>query len=97
MTTPRANDNTRGGIIPRGLRRVDAAAYICISPSLFDEMVRDGRMPGPRMINSRTVWDRFELDEAFDALPRKKGCQPVGCVGATTEPATPDERHRPAR
>lgn len=76
MTSVHANDNQRGGIVPRGLRRVDAAAYICISPSLFDEMVKDGRMPGPRMINSRTVWDRFELDEAFEALPRKEVANP---------------------
>ena len=32
-------------------------------------MVKDGRMPGPKRINSRTVWDRWGLDLAFDALP----------------------------
>jgi hypothetical protein len=26
-------------------------------------------MPAPKRINSRTVWDRLELDEAFTALP----------------------------
>jgi hypothetical protein len=45
---------------PRGLSRVQAAAYIGVSPSLFDEMVADGRMPGPKRINSRVTWDRFE-------------------------------------
>jgi hypothetical protein len=35
-------------------------------------MVRDGRMPQPKMINSRTVWDRLRLDLAFDALPDKE-------------------------
>ena len=40
-----------------------------VSPSLFDAMVRDGRMPGPKVINTRTVWDRFALDRAFEALP----------------------------
>jgi predicted DNA-binding transcriptional regulator AlpA len=54
---------------PRGLSRVQAAAYIGVSPSLFDEMVTDGRMPKPTRINSRTVWDRVKLDEAFAALP----------------------------
>jgi predicted DNA-binding transcriptional regulator AlpA len=54
---------------PRGLSRVQAAAYIGVSPSLFDEMVIDGRMPKPTRINSRTVWDRVKLDEAFAALP----------------------------
>jgi hypothetical protein len=54
---------------PRGLNRVQSAAYICVSPTLFDEMVRDGRMPQPKRINSRRVWDRRRLDEAFEALP----------------------------
>jgi len=53
----------------RGLSRVEAAMYVGVSPSLFDEMVKDGRMPKPRRINSRTVWDKRQLDEAFDALP----------------------------
>lgn len=61
---------------PRGLRRTEAAAYICVSPTLFDDMVKDGRMPSPRMINTRTVWDRLEIDEAFEALPRKEDANP---------------------
>jgi predicted DNA-binding transcriptional regulator AlpA len=56
-------------IDPRGLSRAEAAHYVGISPTLFDQMVRDGRMPQPKRINSRTVWDRTRLDEAFDALP----------------------------
>lgn len=62
--------------LPRGLRRTEAAAYICVSPSLFDDMVKDGRMPSPRVINTRTVWDRIEVDEAFEALPRKEAANP---------------------
>lgn len=54
---------------PRGLNRVEAAAYIGVSPSLFDMMVNDGRMPRAKRINSRTVWDRQKLDAAFAALP----------------------------
>jgi hypothetical protein len=30
-------------------------------------------MPGPKRINSRTVWDRMELDAAFAALPSNDG------------------------
>lgn len=55
-------------LAPRGLSRVQSAAYIGVSPSLFDEMVKDGRMPKPMRINARTVWDRVKLDEAFAAL-----------------------------
>jgi hypothetical protein len=51
------------------MSRIQAAAYIGVSPSLFDVMVKDGRMPGPKRINARTVWDRLAIDRAFEALP----------------------------
>jgi predicted DNA-binding transcriptional regulator AlpA len=53
----------------RGLRLEEAAAYIGIGRSLFSQMVDDGRMPRPRRINARLVWDMRELDIAFDDLP----------------------------
>ena len=56
-------------VTPRGLQREVAARYVGISPTKFDEMVADGRMPGPKLIDRRKVWDRLALDEAFDALP----------------------------
>jgi hypothetical protein len=56
----------------RGLCRIEAAAYIGVSPSLFDEMVMDARMPQPKVINTRTVWDRHQLDLAFEALPNRE-------------------------
>jgi len=31
-------------------------------------MVKDGRMPKPKQIDGRIVWDRVLLDEAFEAL-----------------------------
>lgn len=56
-------------LAPRGLSRVEAAAYIGVSASLFDMLVSDGRMPRPKRINSRTVWDRKRLDHAFELIP----------------------------
>lgn len=53
----------------RGLNRVEAADYIGISETKFDEMVRDGRMPKPKRIDSRKVWDVRALDASFEALP----------------------------
>ena len=53
----------------RGLSRVEAAGYIGVSPSLFDQMVDDGRMPRPTRINTRKVWDARSIDRAFEALP----------------------------
>jgi hypothetical protein len=58
------------------MSRTDAAAYIGVSPSLFDQMAADGRMPKPKIINSRVVWDRWELDGAFSALPHKDQTAP---------------------
>jgi hypothetical protein len=48
---------------------MESAAYVGVSASLFDLMVQDGRMPPPKRINARTVWDRHRLDAAFLALP----------------------------
>lgn len=53
---------------PRGLSRFEAAAYIGVGATLFSEMVRDGRMPRGKRINNRVLWDRRQLDLAFDAL-----------------------------
>ncbi len=57
----------------RGLSREEAATYIGISASKFDELVDDGRMPKPRQIDRRRVWDIRALDIAFDALPGGDG------------------------
>jgi hypothetical protein len=52
----------------RGLSRDEAAMYIGVSPRKFDELVHDGRMPGPKRIDRRLIWDRYAIDLAFDAL-----------------------------
>lgn len=70
MTTPHANDNSRGGIVPRGLRRVDAARYLGISPSHFDKQVRAGTIPKPLERFGVTIWDRAVLDSLFDGVPQ---------------------------
>ena len=57
---------------PRGLSRGEAAAYIGVSPSKFDQLVRDGLMPRPKRFGS-VRWDRHLIDKAFDALPDEDG------------------------
>lgn len=52
----------------RGLSRVEAAEYVGISPSKFDQLVADGRMPRPVRIDGRRIWDARRVDAAFDAL-----------------------------
>ena len=55
----------------RGLSRVEAATYLGISPSKFDEMRKDGRIGPAKLIDSRKVFDVRILDEVFDALPEE--------------------------
>ena len=54
----------------RGLDRIEAAIYVGIGLTKFDALVADGRMPGPRLIDGRRVWDIRRLDMAFEALPQ---------------------------
>lgn len=54
--------------IPRGLRREEAAYYIGVGTTKFDQLVADRRMPKARRLDGRIVWDRLELDIAFSDL-----------------------------
>jgi predicted DNA-binding transcriptional regulator AlpA len=70
MTT--AAQSTRAVLPPptrRGLSRVESAEYVGVGTSKFDAMVADGRMPKPKKIDGRRVWDVRALDQFFDLLP----------------------------
>jgi predicted DNA-binding transcriptional regulator AlpA len=54
---------------PLGLRREAAAAFVCMSPSKFDQLVADGRMPKPKHIDGIVQWPVERLKEAYNALP----------------------------
>jgi hypothetical protein len=56
-------------MIPLGLSRPLAAEYIGVGTTKFDEMVEDGRMPVPKIIDRRKLWDRREIEIAFAELP----------------------------
>jgi predicted DNA-binding transcriptional regulator AlpA len=60
----------------RGLRRAEAARYVGVSPSKFDEMIRDGRMPRPFHVDACTIWDVHDLDPAIDELKDGAGRNP---------------------
>jgi hypothetical protein len=71
---------TRVDILPYlpvvfGLGEVEAAAAIGISASKFRNLVEDGRMPSPRRIDGRSIWDVDELRAAFKALPHAGDCE----------------------
>jgi hypothetical protein len=63
-------------LAPRGLSRDQAAGYIGVSAAKFDQMVTDGRMPKPKMIDARVLWDRWALDVAFETLPDREKSNP---------------------
>ena len=52
----------------RGLNREQAACFIGIGTSKFDQLIKDGRMPKPLKIDGRRLWDLRDLDRAFDEL-----------------------------
>ena len=60
-------------LAPRLITREAAAAYVSVSPTTFDEMVKDGRMPRPKRLGGRRkAWDVRALDAAIDDLPQQR-------------------------
>jgi hypothetical protein len=54
---------------PIAVDRVKAAEMVGVSTSKFEQMVADGRMPKPRIIDARRLWGVEEVRTAFYALP----------------------------
>ena len=52
----------------RGLDHDEAATYVGVNLSIFDNMVRDGRLPKPVELDGELVWDLVQLDRAMDRL-----------------------------
>jgi predicted DNA-binding transcriptional regulator AlpA len=53
---------------PRGLSRSEAAAYVGLGTTFFDELVGEGKFPKPMKIGKRCIWDKVDLDGAFDSF-----------------------------
>lgn len=74
---------------PVGINRDMAAAMIGVGATLFDRLVEAGKMPQPREIHGRLVWDVDEVRTAFRELPHRgetSGLAPGG------EPDNPWDR-----
>jgi predicted DNA-binding transcriptional regulator AlpA len=52
----------------RGLDHDEAAIYVGVTFTTFDQMVTDGRLPRPAELNGELVWDLVQLDKAMDRL-----------------------------
>ena len=59
------------------MSREEAARYVGVGITKFDQMVEDGRMPRPKRIDGRVVWDRLQLEAAFTDLPEDKAANPL--------------------
>lgn len=49
-------------------RRTEVAAALGISPTKFDELVKDGRMPRPVRVDSCVLWDAAQVRAYWEAL-----------------------------
>ena len=74
MTAPKVD-----GMVwpPRGLSRDEAAYYVGVGIKKFDQLVSERRMPKPKRIDGRVVWDRIKLDIAFADLPDDEEENPI--------------------
>jgi predicted DNA-binding transcriptional regulator AlpA len=57
--------------VPFAVSRNQAAALISVSVTFFDRLVNDGRMPQPRQVDGRVLWDSEEVRAAWRAMPRR--------------------------
>jgi hypothetical protein len=52
----------------RGLSRTDAATYVGIGTTLFDQLVERGVLPRGRKFHGRLIFDLRQLDRTLDDL-----------------------------
>jgi predicted DNA-binding transcriptional regulator AlpA len=51
---------------PRALRAEHAAAYLAMSKASFLRLVEEETMPPGIKVRGMVVWDRHDLDDAFE-------------------------------
>jgi Helix-turn-helix domain len=56
-------------VVRRGLSRQEAATYLGISPSKFDELRKANRIAPPKVLDGRLIFTVERLDEFLDSLP----------------------------
>jgi predicted DNA-binding transcriptional regulator AlpA len=63
---------------PRAMKAERAAAYLDMSRSKFLELVEQGRLPKPKVIDGIRVWDRLAIETAFNNFPDHNDDDSVG-------------------
>ena len=64
-------DHLPPGVVPFAVSRDAAAALLGVSSGFFDRLVKDGRMPKPREVDGRVLWDSDEVRAAWRAIPKR--------------------------
>lgn len=64
--------------IRRALSEPEAALYVGIGSTKFRALVADGRMPKPRILDGRKLWDVDALDASFRDLPTEEASDTWG-------------------
>jgi excisionase family DNA binding protein len=59
--------------LPRAMRAEQVAEYLSVSRSMFLKLVAEGRMPPGIKVGTMTLWDRYDLDAAFEDLKHGNG------------------------
>jgi excisionase family DNA binding protein len=67
---------TTVGAWPRALRLTAAAEYLGIGKTKFLELVENGRLPRPIAVDGMRLWDRFDLDDAFERFKAEADAPP---------------------
>jgi predicted DNA-binding transcriptional regulator AlpA len=58
---------------PRAMRAEQSADYLSMSRSMFLKLVDEGKMPKPLKVGAMAMWDRYDIDHAFEDLKRDNG------------------------
>jgi predicted DNA-binding transcriptional regulator AlpA len=59
--------------LPRAMRAEQAAEYFSMSRSMWLKLVAEGKMPPGIKIGAMTLWDRHDIDVAFEDLKLGNG------------------------
>jgi hypothetical protein len=69
-STVKALASSQSRPVPRrGLSRTEAAMYLGLSPSKFDELRKANRIAPPKVLDGRLIFTVERLDEFLDGLP----------------------------
>lgn len=64
-------DHLPPGVYPFAVPLDAAAALVGVSSNYFGQLVEEGRMPQPREIGRRVLWDTEEVKAAWRAIPKR--------------------------